>query len=78
MMSTETYEIFDRISVKTGLKDKWKEEWKEELKGELKEERDRENAINMLNEGLSSDTIARILNMSVSWVEDLKKQLPVV
>ena len=66
MMSTETYEIFDRISVKTGLKDKWKEE------------KDRENAMKMLQKGYQVHEIADIFEKPITWVEDLKKQLPIV
>ena len=34
MMSTETYEIFDRIGVKTGLKEEWKVEGKAKKEAE--------------------------------------------
>ena len=61
MMSPETYEIFDRISIKTGLKAKHKAEKAQEA------------ALKMLQKGYQTHEIADILEMPVTWVENLVK-----
>ena len=59
MMNQETYEFFDRIGVKTGMKDRWKEEGKVET------------ALKMLQDELPAYKIAEYVEMSVAWVESL-------
>ena len=62
-MSPETYEIFDRINVKTGLKEKYKKEGREEGKQEA--------ALKMLQKGYQAQEVADILEIPVPWIESL-------
>ena len=71
MMSEETFEIFDRIGAKTGMKDKWTAVGIEKGIRKGKAEKQKETALKMLQDSLPVHKIAKYVEMPVTWVESL-------
>ena len=70
MLNPRAQEVFERIATKTGLK----EQYVTEGKAEGKVEKARETALEMLEDRISTEKIAKYVKIPISWVEDLTNQ----
>ena len=62
MLNPRAQEVFDRIATKTGLKEQYIEEGK------------RKTALEMLEDRMPIEKVAKYVKMPISWVEDLTNQ----